>query len=293
MHRSVFIFFLYSAFTVSLSAAETRDLIIVAGQSNAVGADTFVKDLPADPADKEIAFWWRCGDPPPDAHDSIGTGWTTLQAQSKGNPLAKNGGVPRQYGNFKNPEGGFGPEMGFARTLYAAEKKPLAIIKVAFNGTGMAKDWDHKNPGVGGACYRALIEETKKAIGKATEKGMTLRIRAMVWVQGESDANAKDAPDYEKNLGEMIKTLRREWKATDMIVLVGVNTNFGGGKNPFMPKIIEQQKSLAMHLPRCAYVDTSGLTYANAAHFDSKSVLTVGTRFAEALLKISGPSTSH
>ena len=286
MHRHTFILGLCSIFVSSSFSAETRDLILVAGQSNAVGHDASAAELPADPADKDILFWWRCGDPPPDDHDSISKGWTTLQSQPKGNALEKNAGVPHQHGNFSHAEGGFGPEIGFARTLYALEKKPLGIIKVAFNGTGMTTDWDHKNPGVGGACYRALVEETKKAIAKAAEKGVTLRIRALVWVQGEGDARVKIAQEYEKNLGEMLKALRRELKAPEMIALVGVNTNFSNGKNSFVPVIVEQQKSLAVHLPRCAYVDTSGVTYANAAHFDTKSTIEIGKRFAEALMKL-------
>jgi hypothetical protein len=66
---------------------------------------------------------------------------------------------------------------------------------------------------------------------------------------------------------------------------VGVNTNFGNGKNTFMPVIIEQQKQLAASLPRCAYVDTDGLSHANGAHFDTKGTLEMGARFAEALLE--------
>lgn len=291
MHRNTFIFGLCSIFASSSFAIETRDLILVAGQSNAVGHDASAAELPADPTDKDILFWWRCGDPPPDNHDSTSNGWTTLQSQPRGNALAKSAGVPRQHGNFSHAEGGFGPEMGFARTLFAREKKPLGIIKVAFNGTGMTTDWDHKNPGAGGACYRVLVEETKKAIAKATEKGIASRIRALVWVQGEGDARDKKAQDYEKNLGEMLKTLRKDLKAPEMIVLVGVNTNFGNGKNTFVPVIVAQQKSLAAHLPRCAYVDTSGVTYANAAHFDTKSVIEIGKRFADALMKLEKTTT--
>src|SRR6478672_6939671 len=55
-----------AAVTCSSSfAAETRDLILVAGQSNAVGFDAAPAELPADAADKDILFWWRCGDPLP------------------------------------------------------------------------------------------------------------------------------------------------------------------------------------------------------------------------------------
>ena len=270
----------------AVSAAEKRDLILVAGQSNAVGFDATPKELPDDNNDKQIMFWWRCGDPPPDEFDSVSRGWTTLQPQPRPEPMAKDKGVPRQYGNFSHTEGGFGPEIGFARTLLAKEKKPFAIVKAAFSGTGMTTDWDHNDAGPRGACYRALVEETRNAIAKAAEKGIDLKIRALVWVQGESDANAKNAPEYEKNLGEMIKALRLELKAPEMIALVGVNTNFGNGKNTFMPVIVEQQKSLAAHLARCAYVDTSGVTYANGAHFDTKSTIEIGGRFAEALIKV-------
>lgn len=272
----------------SSSAAETRDLILIAGQSNAVGYDATPAQLPVDAGDKEVLFWWRCGDPPPDKHDSVGQGWTTLQAQPLGTPMPKTDGVPRQFGNFSHAEGGFGPEFGVARTLYAKQKKPLAVLKAAFSGTGMRTDWNHADAGAGGACYRALVEEAKNGIAKAAEKGISLRLRALVWVQGESDANAKDAPVYAENLGAMITQLRKDLGAPELTALVGVNTNFGSGKNAFMPEIVTQQKALATKLARCAYVDTSGVTYANGAHFDTAGTLEIGKRFAEALLKLEG-----
>lgn len=269
-------------------AADTRDLILVAGQSNAVGFDATPAQLPDDPSDRDVLFWWRCGDPPPDAFDSTGPGWTTLQAQPVGTPMPKASGVPRQYGNFAHAEGGFGPEVGLARTLRAREKKPLAILKAAFSGTGLRTDWNPDDAGSGGACYRALVEETKRGLATAAEKKIDLHIRALVWVQGESDANANDAPAYAERLGAMITRLRKDLNSPLMIALVGVNTNFGNGKNAFMPEIIAQQKTLPAKLPHAAYVDTSGLTYANAAHFDTASTIEIGRRFADALLKLEG-----
>ena len=47
-------------------STQTVDLLIVAGQSNAVGYDAKPGELPPSDADREIRFWWRCGDPPPD-----------------------------------------------------------------------------------------------------------------------------------------------------------------------------------------------------------------------------------
>ena len=267
------------------AAAETRDLILVAGQSNAVGYDATPAELPADPADTNVLFWWRCGDPPPDDFDSTGRDWTTLQAQPVGTPMAKDKGVPRQYGNFSHAEGGFGPEIGFARALVAREKKPLAVLKAAFSGTGLRSDWNPEDAGAGGTCYRALVKEVRNGIASARGKRIEFRLRALVWVQGESDANAKDAPVYAERLGAMVERLRKELVAPQLIALVGVNSNFGNGKNTFMPEIVAQQKALPSKLTRCAYVDTSGVTYANGAHFDSAGTLEIGRRFAEALIK--------
>lgn len=272
-------------------AAETRDLLLVAGQSNAVGYDAKPSELPADDADKQVMFWFRAGDPPPDEFDTTSGGkWlTALQAQPKGNPAPKAKG-PRQYGNFSGAAGGFGPEIGFARGLMAKEKKPLAIVKAAWSGTGMAQDWNPADPGPGGSCYRALVAETKAAIAAAKAQGITLRLRALAWVQGESDANANAAPRYTQALGDMLAALRKDLDAPQLIALVAVNTQFGGGKNAFMPRIVEAQQALAAKDPRCAYVDTAGATLANSAHFDTAGTLDVGRSFAEALLAFESKS---
>ncbi|MGB8169943.1 MAG: sialate O-acetylesterase, partial [Chthoniobacteraceae bacterium] len=266
------------------------EVILVAGQSNAVGFDAKASDLSADPDDKNVLFWWRCGDPPPDEHDTTSGGkWAQLQPQPRGEPMAKDAGVPRQYGNFSSPAG-FGPEIGLARTLRAKEHKPLAIVKAAFSGTAMAQDWNPADPGAGGSCYRALVAETKAALAAAKANGAAPHLRALVWVQGESDANENAAALYTEALGGMIAALRKDLDAPQLNALIAVNTHFGGGKNVFMPKIVEAQKALAAKDSHCAYVDTETATVANAVHFDSAGTLDVGARFAVALLKIEAKS---
>lgn len=270
-----------------VNAADLKqvDLLIVAGQSNAVGADTDPGEMLTDEADQHIMFWWKCGDPPPDEHDSTSGGkWTHLQAQPLGNPKKPRQG--RQYGNFAHPDGGFGPEINFARTLYARENKPLAVIKVAFSGTGLRRDWDHTDSGEAGACYRSLITETREAIEAAKADGIELRPRAFGWVQGESDANANDSAIYARNLDAMLTAIRKGFAAPKLAALIAVNTRFLEGRNQFMPAIIEQQKLAASFDPRWEYVDTSAATIANQVHYDSKGTLEVGRLFAESLLRI-------
>ncbi|QDT33505.1 GDSL-type esterase/lipase family protein [Thalassoglobus polymorphus] len=271
---------------LAVSAEETQmDLVIVAGQSNAVGYHAKPSELPASEVDQEIRFWWRTGDPPPDEHDSVSSQkWTHLQPQPLGNPkLPKEG---RQYGNFAQADGGFGPEIGLARTIYQQEKKTFAVIKVAFSGTNLQRDWSHTDPGAHGQCYQSLISETQAAIAAAKEQGITLRPRAFAWIQGESDANASDAPKYARTLGEMVESLRAELNAPQLIALVAVNTKFGNGTKEFMPEIVAQQQRMSAADPRAVYVDTSHATIANSAHFDTKGTLEVGRLMAEALFTV-------
>ncbi len=277
-------------FSPSLRAeGETVDLILVAGQSNAVGFDAKPSELPADDIDKTVMFWWRCGDPPPDQHDSVSMSrWTHLQPQPLGNPKKPRQG--RQYGNFAQSEGGFGPEIGLARTLLKNSDKKLAIVKAAFSGTGVRKDWDPNSDGPSGACYRSLVAETRSAIAAAEADGIKLRIRALAWVQGESDANATDAQRYQLALGQMLTALRKDLAAPEMICLLAVNTRFGGGKNIYMPNVIEAQQSVARTLERAAYVDTSSASIANNVHYDAAGTLEVGRMFAESLLRIENES---
>jgi lysophospholipase L1-like esterase len=277
-----------------IARAETRDLIVVAGQSNAVGFDAYAEDLPPDATDSKTLFWWRVGDPPPDEFDGTSARqWTQLQFQPRteamsGDAAKKTG---RQYGNFnRKSKGGFGPEIGLARTLASREAKPLAILKTAFSGTSVAGDWNIERTGETQNCYRAMLEESRLAIEAAKKTGLELRVRALVWVQGESDANAKDAPLYGANLTRMLEKLRADLAAPEMILLLGVNTRFGNGNNQFMPGVIESQKSVAAKLSRTRYVDTDGAETLppSHTHFTAQGTLEIGRRYAEALLEVEG-----
>lgn len=280
------------AHTGSRDQSPTRDLVLIAGQSNAVGFDAYASELPVDAADRDVMFWWRVGDPPPDDFDVTSGGkWAHLQSQPRGTPMetttaeakAKS---PRQYGNFKKPEGGFGPEIGLARELRTRDGRPLAIVKAAFSGTSLMQDWNPDDAGPTGACYRALLSETKAALAAANAQGITLRLWALVWVQGESDATKAAAPEYAKNLAHLLARLREDLAAPQLLALVGVNTHFGNDKNLFMPEVVAQQRALARMDSLSRYVDTEGAEtlLPSQTHFTAKGTLEIGRRFAAELL---------
>ncbi len=233
-------------------------------------------------------FWWRCGDPPPDRHDSTsGGGWKQLKAQPLGEPIRPRKG--RQYGNFAQPNGGFGPEIGFARTLLAqSPNRKVAIVKAAFSGTNVSSDWtapSKANP-KGGPCFASMMEEVERAKAEAKREGMELRLRGFLWVQGESDANADAAAKYTDRLSAMVTVMRSHWKSPKLPVLLAVNTRFLEGRNQFMSKIVESQKQVAKRVSPAKYVDTSKASIANPVHFDAAGTLEVGRLFAKALAEL-------
>jgi Carbohydrate esterase, sialic acid-specific acetylesterase/FG-GAP-like repeat len=285
-------------FANSQESSKQLDLLIVAGQSNATGFDTDPEKLGVDELDALIRFRFRVGDPPPDEHDSSSatTQWTTLRSQPRGNPGPKS--EPRQYGNFVNPKGGFGPEVAFARKIKRRDKQnarvtELAVVKAAFSGTSVADDWDPAGEGKRGACYRALVEEIRAAKSLAEAEGFNVNFRGLAWVQGESDANPNDAPKYAERLKIMFNSLRRDIHAERLPVLISVNVHFHEGKNKFMPEIIAAQKRVGHELTDCRYVDTSGAAIANDVHFNSEGTNEVGKRFASALLSLENENSSQ
>ncbi len=261
------------------------DLVILAGQSNAVGFDADPADLPADPIDHQVLLWWRSGDPLPDKHDSLGQSWQSLRPQPLGDPITPK--RARQYGNFAQPAGGFGPEMTFARSYVKRTKRPLAILKVAFSGTEIHRDWS-PDPQQPGPCFQALCDEFAAADKAADAKGIRLRPTAFLWVQGESDASEQHALKYQQRLTHLIAAVRKQVNVADLPALVAVNTRFGLGKKPFMPQIVQAQKDCAMSDANTTYVDTSAAPVINSAHYSTAGTLMVGKLFDDALVK---PST--
>ncbi len=270
---------------VSLTVrAEVVDLIVVAGQSNAVGFDAYKSEMGEDARDASVMFWWRVGDPPPDKHDSVSGGWTTLRSQPLGDPIKPRKG--RQYGNFGKPEGGFGPEVGFAREWLKHSTNRLAVVKAAFSGTGIRKDWDHSKRNEETNCYGALLREYRQSLTAAAEQGIGFRVIGFLWIQGESDAKAEDAPHYQKALSEMILTLRQDLNTPEMPAMIAVNTRFQEGRNKFMPAIVEAQKAVAQNVVNVVYVDTSKASVINPAHYDAKGTLDVGRWMAKGLKQL-------
>lgn len=261
-------------------AGEVRDLYIVAGQSNAVGVDAKPSELPASELDEQVLFWWRTGDPPADDADSYcDGGWQRLIPQPLGEPNPRDPQT-RQWGNYAQPDGGFGPEIGLARAILTKNpKRSIAVLKVAYSGTNVETDWN-----ADGDSWKSLRVEYNQALQAAKTAGITLNPAGFVWVQGESDANPRRVKQYDARLTDLIGRVRELTNTPKLPVRLAVNTRFQEGKNELVDDVVAIQRVVAARDPHIDYVDTSAATIANAAHYDTDGTLLVGDLMGKSLL---------
>ncbi len=152
----------------------------------------------------------------------------------------RHGGLTTNYGGFRN--NGFGPELPIGHLLGDYHDDPVLLVKVAFGGCSLSKDMrPPSSGGTTGEKYPLIVQAVKDAIGKLPEivqghsKDAGHEIVGFFWNQGESDMNPEAAAEYETNLLNLIKDLRKDLGAPAMKSVIAV-TGFGG-RNPEIGKV--------------------------------------------------------
>ena len=179
----------------SASAAKRPlEILVLAGQSNALGFESFVVDprthldvfteAGRSPADRQSLLMW-------DETGVPGSGPTPVALDT----LQFRSGASTPV---------FGPEIGLARGLYVAGHRHLLIVKVATDGSSLARDW---LPGEDD--YRRLLSSVASAERWSRTAGWAPVVSALYWYQGETDAmNAAWAENYAANLKTLLASAR-------------------------------------------------------------------------------------
>jgi hypothetical protein len=242
--------------------AETIDLFVLAGQSNMQGWQGDASGYPADPdgLDQKVRFYWVTP-----KHSSSGGKWTHLQPQG---------------GRF--PAGHFGPEITFTRNLRFAGYNP-AVFKYSLGYTSLAADW--KAPG-GNGMYDGMVAELKKAVAQLVKEGHTVRFRALVWIQGESDAETKElSAAYGKRLESLISDFRTNVaKDPEMLFILGLDE-----QHPWVkanPEVVAQQQRIAARDPHVIFTSMAGLEKADVSHLTPLGLQEHGKRLYIAFLAL-------
>jgi len=246
---------------------EPVQLFILAGQSNMSGradASLLTPELNA-PFDDVIINWlndinWGDGD--------TSNGWTFLQPQY----------FPKLHKRH------FGPEITLGRKLHAELKTPkIALVKMGLGSTNLHTNWNPEHTGED-AYYPRFVAHYQHARDELEKKGSKVVVAGLFWMQGESDANkATDANNYEANLKKLVATIRELVGVPELPVVLGKINWKRAKKQAVVNKAIEN----FAQTDKCAcFVDTSDLSKLQDDHFDGEALQMLGTRMAEAFLRL-------
>lgn len=207
----------------------------------------------------------------------------------------------------------FGPELSFGHAL--ASELPdshIALVKYALGGSGLA-------PGVGLGGWHPTdrnghrrnqfdhaIRTLRNALGETDIDGDGVRDllipAGIVWMQGESDANAtyETAAAYEDNLALLVRALRAELGSDDLPVVIGKITDSrmaeDGSVMDYSDSVQRAQARYAQSDPCAELVTiTDALNYRedDPWHYDSDGFIRMGQAFAEAVLRLGRTCSAH
>lgn len=265
------------------------DVVIISGQSNAVGCthSEYVFDTMGEEKGREYANGY------PEikiAFESWTVGWSAEIPFELQNESSQSDFVQVELGQG-NGVMTFGPEIGIAEATHVKHANKLFLIKYACGASNLRDHWAHRDSPM----YQPFIDYVKHQMNNLKSKGYSPTIKAFCWMQGEGDSYEPKYYDvYQDNLREFVGNVRTDLK------------KFAGNKDmPFIdagiskasvwphPEKVNEAKALfAKESENNYFIDTieAGLhtnrepsgNDVDLAHYDSDSQIQLGHLFAEA-----------
>lgn len=198
-----------------------------------------------------------------------------------------------------------GPELGMAQYIHnnIESDKPVYIIKFASGGTSFAgsPSWKSPSSGTNGELYTKLTKYVNNGLEHLVEKGLSPKVRAFVWMQGESDGgSAANASAYQNNMKNMVKDFRNQYSSyaenndgNNIGIVDGYIADSGAW--PQYYTINKAKENLAKSMPNYYIVDTTrnGLALklnsaehggGDAYHYTIDSIIKLGNAFGEKIV---------
>lgn len=187
--------------------------------------------------------------------------------------------------HWDKPAAGTGIGKPFAGIV--AEKSPgitIGLIPTACGGSPI-RTWQ---PGELWSQTKSHPWDDSIARAKLAMKSGTLK--AILWHQGESDANAEDAPLYEKRLEDLIIRFRKELDAPELPFIIGQLGRFP--QKPWGPEretIDAAQQAVAKKMKNVRFVPIGNPnSIGDHLHFDTPTLRAFAAGYAEAYLGMAG-----
>lgn len=241
----------------------TPALVVVAGQSNALGYTLGPADLP--PHLRKPMAKVRIWDPARRAFAPLLAGVNT--------------------GSPNNP-GAWGPEAQFAfRWSQERPCAPLYVVKYARGETGVALDPAHSDwsPSSDGDVWAKATTQVDAAEAALKSQSQPLQVAAVFWMQGETDAqDPGKAEAYRQNLSNLIMRIRARWGDEKTRVYIG-QVDDPSASITGWDKVRQAQAAVAASTPDVHLTDTDPLPRqpADGVHLTGAGQVGLGDRFYE------------
>jgi hypothetical protein len=154
---------------------------------------------------------------------------------------------------FGVKEDRIGPELGFGFVIGDAFEEPVLLIKLAWGGKSLAKDF--RPPSAGGEVgpfYKETVERTKAVLkdlkGEFPEIGdRGYELAGFGWHQGWNDrVNQAFNDEYEKNLAQFIRDVRKDLGVKDLPFVIAETGMTGPEeKHPRALSLMKAQAAVA------------------------------------------------
>jgi hypothetical protein len=267
-------------------SAETK-VFLLGGQSNMVGLGGYTgypmgspwNDPPYDHADAKCPApydapqpavkFWNYGAEADEKHNNVlkaGDGWIDLRP------------------GFGNRDDEFGPEVSFGFMLHKYfPNDEIYLVKSSTGGTDLAEQWN-PNPEKMGPQYKLFKSRVDAALANLNAAGKKPVIVGMIWMQGENDSTVPDfAKAYKDNLRNLIRTVRADFKASEMKFVVGrisrMSKLWATPENLDLVRTVQQE--VAESDGNAGWFDTDDLQWATYGHYGTQGQIDLGLRFAK------------
>ncbi len=189
--------------------------------------------------------------------------------------------------------GFFGPDYGIAYELSLNGKRGYYVYKYAVGGTNLAVQWGSRGSG---GLYDKAVSSLKKAESAICAEGKKPVVKAVFWMQGESDAvNLNMTVLYESNLRRLIKQSREDFLGPTAPFIIGL-IDSATGMWKYAPFVRDAEKKVGSEAHN-GYVETNDIsvypgtscgTGECMAHYNAKGQLELGKRFYEKYVSLNG-----
>lgn len=169
--------------------------------------------------------------------------------------------------------------LSFAKTIIKQVPDSLSILLIptAVGGSSISK-W------LGDSTFRKvqLLTNFKEKVQLGNKYG---RVKGILWLQGENDANQNDIPLYKNRLSELFVKFRQIVGNEDLPILIGKLGTFSNNNENWM-KINEQIKLYSSTDSNALIINTSDLNdKGDKVHFNSEGQRILGQRFANEYIR--------